>query len=145
MVLTILTCIFLLVYTYKHIDVTEKTSLSYLSPWNNCFVVYGITTPAQRGCFIGSRQDGVRFFTSRLYAVPKKKPSRRRTRIRKTAWMKRYPNYSKKPMMLDMFDITKYTDGTFTKARSTHQNWLNLPNTSLEGEHILNKEIRPSW
>lgn len=26
-----------------------------------------------------------------LYAVPKKKPSKRRTRIRKTAWMKRYP------------------------------------------------------
>ncbi|AFZ80485.1 hypothetical protein BEWA_033380 [Theileria equi strain WA] len=59
--------------------------------------------------------------------------------------MKRYPNYSKKPIMLDIFDITKYTDGTLTKARSTHQSWLNLPNTSLDGEHVLNKEVQPNW
>lgn len=80
-----------------------------------------------------------------LYAVPKKKPSKRRTRIRKTAWMKRYPINWKRPMMLDMFDIVKYTDGTLTKARTTHQGWLNLPNTSLEGEHFLTKEVRPRW
>lgn len=82
---------------------------------------------------------------SPLYAVPKKKPSKRRTRIRKTAWMKRYPLNWKRPMMLDIFDVAKYTDGTLTKARTTHQSWLNLPNTSLEGDHFLTREIRRSW
>ncbi|ORM40319.1 uncharacterized protein BXIN_1891 [Babesia sp. Xinjiang] len=85
----------------------------------------------------------VRYRTFPLYAVPKKKPSKRRTRIRKTAWMKRLPLNWKQPMMLDIFDVTKYTDGTLTKSRTTHQNWLNLPDTSLEGEHFLTREIRP--
>ncbi|XP_954577.1 uncharacterized protein TA19045 [Theileria annulata] len=82
---------------------------------------------------------------SLLFAVPKKKPSKRRTNIRKTAWMKRFPKNYKRPMMLDMYDIVKYTDGTFTKSRTIHENWLNLPNTSLDGKHIFNREVRPSW
>ncbi|BAM38657.1 uncharacterized protein TOT_010000125 [Theileria orientalis strain Shintoku] len=113
---------------------------------NNHFFVESLVIPRQ-SCFVNNFHKPYTHsrYDTGLYAVPKKKPSRRRTRIRKTAWMKRFPKNYKKPMMLDMFDIIKYTDGTFTKARTIHQNWLNLPNTRLDGKHVFNKEVRPSW
>ncbi|EAN33382.2 Ribosomal L32p family protein [Theileria parva strain Muguga] len=103
---------------------------------NSCYTYVSVPSP-----FISlTYRNG-----TRLFAVPKKKPSKRRTKIRKTAWMKRFPKNYKPPMMLDMYDIVKYTSGTFTKSRTIHENWLNLPNTALDGKHVFNMEVRPSW
>ncbi|KAG6439914.1 Ribosomal L32p family protein [Babesia bovis T2Bo] len=115
---------------------------------NNVSAICLKSTITRVPTFIATRYTYGNTIENRIFqlnAVPKKKPSKRRTRIRKTAWMKRFPNNWKRPMMLDILDITKYTDGTLTKSRTTRENWLNLPNTSLDGEHFLTREIRPTW